>query len=240
MSDADDIPRRWTLSSLAALVAIAVAPPSLCIWVGGVPWHIVAFGGAIWFASVCVKRLVLSLPLRRERLSRVTAATLHGALSAGVELGAAAIYLATFAPASMIEVIAFGAGAGSAEAAYVLLIGVLGARPDPAEIAAWARGAAVSWCVRYTVPIERSFALIGHIGARGLVYVALQSSSPIGALWLLPAVLLFTAIDGVAVYGHLGKWNWHDPSLCRRAHALFALLSVCEAILFLIAFPLAR
>lgn len=240
MPDADDIPRRWTLSSLAALVTIVAAPPALCHWVGGVAWHIVAAGGGVWFASVCVKRVALLLPIRSGQLSPAPAAASQGALSAIVELGAAAAYFAFLPVQSLLDVVGFGVGAGSAEAAYVLLAGAFGQRPDPDEIAAWARGAAVSLCVRYTVPIERLFALIGHLGARGLIYIALSAGGLLGLFWAGLSVLLFTAIDGVAVYGHRNQWNWHDPALCRRAHALFAGLSLSEGALFLLAFRLSN
>jgi hypothetical protein len=239
MAVTEDIPRSWSLLSLAALLAIAVAPPWLGIAVGHASWQLVAAGGLIWFASVCVKRLVVRAtrtPLSRLQLSPEAGAALQGLISAVTELGAVAIYFATRAPVSLAELIAFGAGAGSAEAVYVLSIGIFGPAVDPDKLRAWVRGATVSWCVRYAVPIERLFALIGHIGARGLVYVAVMHSSPLGLLWGLAAVLLFTAIDAVAVYGHLKKWQWHDPTTCRRAHSYFAALGLAEFSLFFAGF----
>jgi len=239
MAVTEDIPRSWSLLSLAALLAIAVAPPWLGIAAGHVSWQLVAAGGLIWFASVCVKRLVVRAtrdPLLRLQLSPEAAAALQGLISAITELGAVAVYFATLASVSLTELIAFGAGAGSAEAVYVLSMGVFGPPVDPDKLQAWVRGAAVSWCVRYAVPIERLFALIGHIGARGLVYVALMHRGPLGLLWGLTAVLLFTAIDAVAVYGHLKKWQWHDPTTCRRAHSFFAALSLAEFLLLLVGF----
>jgi hypothetical protein len=49
-------------------------------------------------------------------------------------------------------------------------------------------------------------------------------------------VLLFASIDAVAVYGHLRKWQWHDPGICRRAHSFFAAMSMAEFTLMLLAF----
>ena len=69
------------------------------------------------------------------------------------------------------------------------------------------RGAEVSRCVRYAVPLERLFALAGHIGARGLVYLGLHAPFPVAPGWMALAVLMFATIDGTAVYGHLQHWK---------------------------------
>jgi hypothetical protein len=239
MAATDDIPRSWSLLSLAALTAIVVAPPWLMIGIGGASWSIVAAGAAIWAASVLAKR---ALVRGGRRLvpgwpgTATTAAVLQGGVSAVTELAPAAAYLTTLRSASLSEVLAFGIGAGAAEAAYVLALGIWKPQVDPDELLAWIEGAGVSWCVRYSVPIERLFALIGHVGARGLLYVALMHSGPFGVLWALAAITLFAAIDGVAVYGHLQRWQWSDPRVCRRAHSYFAALSVTELILLLFAF----
>jgi hypothetical protein len=55
-------------------------------------------------------------------------------------------------------------------------------------------GARVSWCVRYAVPIERPFALIGHVGSRGLIYQAVIGGT-------------VSLIDGIAVYGVRRGWQ---------------------------------
>jgi hypothetical protein len=239
MAATDDIPRSWTLPSLGALALIAVAPPCLAIALGDASWISVAAGALIWFASVCVKRIVIQSARRLAPfwpLSSGTVAALHGTASAIIELGAAAIYLSALPSASLSEVLAFGAGAGSAEAAYVLALGIIHPQVDPDELRAWMTGAAVSWCVRYAVPVERLFALIGHVGSRGLLYVALMQQSSLALLWGMAAVLLFALIDGVAVYGHLKQWQWHDPVICRRAHSFFAAVSITEFALMLVAF----
>lgn len=239
MAEADDIPRSWTLSSLAALIGIVVVPPWLAIGLGHASWVLVVAGALIWFGSVIVKRLVFQAARRLapgSPVSPLAVSTLQGTASAITELGAAALYLATLPSASLADVLAFGAGAGSAEAAYVLVIGILKPQIDPDELRAWVNGAAVSWCVRYAVPVERLFALIGHVGARGLLYVALMQPGPLAPLWGIVAVSLFAGIDGVAVYGHLRKWQWHDPGTCRRAHSFFAAMSTAEFTLLLLAF----
>jgi hypothetical protein len=239
MAATDDIPRSWTLPSLAALVIIVVAPPWLATALGDASWLTVAAGALIWFASVCVKRIVIQSARRLAPpwpLSAGMVAALQGATSALIELGAAAIYLVTLRSASLADVLAFGAGAGSAEAAYVLALGVIYPQVDPNELRAWMNGAAVSWCVRYAVPVERLFALVGHVGSRGLLYVALMQPSSLALLWGMAAVVLFALIDAVAVYGHLKQWRWHDPVICLRAHSFFAAMGMTEFALLLIAF----
>lgn len=238
----DEIPRSWGLLSLATLAAITLGPPWLCLAQDLAAWPHVAAGAVLWFASVCVKRVVLQVAIPRWLSSRppVTVAVWQGIISAATELGAAALYLATLSSASLVDIIAFGVGAGSAEAGYVLVLAIVGPKPAPDELAAWVRGAQHSWCVRYSVPIERLFALIGHTGSRGLLYVAMAAGLPIGLLWAAVSVLLFTAIDGVAVFGHHARWRWHDPAVCRRAHSFFALLSVIEFTAFMIGFRLAE
>lgn len=243
---------------MAALLVIAVGPPWLCI-AQGASWWLVVAGAVVWFASVCLKRIVVQSGralFARAAPSRVRVAVVQGVVSAVTELGAAGLYLAVVTsggatptgPAvasavasidlSLIDIVGFGVGAGSAEAFYVLLLGVLGPQADDEELQAWLRGARLSLCVRYAVPVERLFALIGHTGARGLLYVALLHGPLAGAVWALSSAAFFVLIDGVAVYGHLQKWRWHDPVVCRRAHSFFALLSVAECALFVLGFEL--
>jgi len=237
MAVADDIPRSWSIVSLAALLLLAVAPPWLCIALGGASWRLVAAGALIWLASVLVKRLVVVAmrPLFRG-LPSMAVAAMQGVISAVTELAPAAAFLATLPSATLPDLLGFGAGAGSTEVVYVLVIGIIWPQLDQEELAAWLRGGTVSWCVRYAVPIERLFALIGHVGARGLLYVALMDRSWLGPIWGLVAAMLFAIVDGVAIYGHLHRWPWHDPLICRRAHSFFAAMSLGEFTLLLIGF----
>jgi hypothetical protein len=105
--------------------------------------------------------------------------TAHGVASAACELAAAAAWLTAMPPGSLVDAVGFGVGAGSAEAAYVLVLAVTGPRPSDELLAVWLRGARASWCVRYAVPIERLFAAIGHLGSRGLIYLALDGGAAV-------------------------------------------------------------
>lgn len=233
----DSVPPRWTVPSIAALTMIVVAPPCWCVWVWQTGWRLLFAGGLLWGASVALKGLLFPGLNRAAELQPIaTRAAWQGSLSAAFELGAAAVYFAFVAHLSLSQVAAFGIGAGCTEAAYVLGLGLFGPKPSAAVLETWMRGARLSWCVRYSIAAERLFAVIGHSGSRGLIYVGLNTSSAFAAGWIAAAFLLFALIDGVAVYGHLRDWNWFDPAVCRRSHLLFSSASVAEAILFVVAF----
>ncbi len=228
------IPRRWGIVSLIALLALAVAPGILLTVKAGIPIRVLFWGAGTWGIAVALKQTLarwLNHALGRKAGQIVCAAS-QGLLSALLELGVAALYLRRLGSADLFTVLAFGAGAGSAEVVYVLVTGAL-AEPDTQKEAAWARHAWNSFCVRYQVPIERLFGVIGHIGSRGLVYLGLLASAAEAVLWLSVALLLFTAVDGVATYGHLRDWDWSQPATCRRAHGFFAVISILELLLFL-------
>lgn len=222
-----EAPRSWGCISAALLVALAFAPSGILIARYDASFLHAAMGAATWAVAVLLKK-PLAIALRAAMPNGGMAlASLQGLLSALLELGAAAAWLWRWPDLSAANVIAFGAAAGSAEVLYVLGAGAVAPR-RPEVVEAWMRGAAVSLCVRYSTPIERAFALVGHTGSRGLIHLALH-----GQVVLAPvALVLFSAIDAVAYYGHLRGWNWFAPRLCRRAHAFFASCSVVEVTLF--------
>lgn len=238
MSRGDHNLRRWGLISASAMVVIAVAPPLACIGALGAPWAIVAAGATLWALAVLAKRALAALLklLGSAALSTRLQAVLAGLLSALVELAAAAVYLVNWPNASLIEVFSFGVGAGSVEAVYVLILGLF-YKDREVDIVEWEEGAVASLCVRYMAPIERFFALIGHIGSRGLIYAALQTAGVGKSLIWIFAVALFAGVDGVAAYGVMRRWNWASPPICRRAHLFFACVSTIELAAFLWIFP---
>ena len=236
MATADDIPRSWTLSSLAALVAIAVGPPTLAVALGDASWIPLVAGAAIWGGSVCAKRFIVRA-VRRVSGGWTLApfAALEGLVSGLTELVPALAYLATLHSARLARRPRIWGGCRLSGGGHdVLVFGILTPRIDPDVLRAWIDGATVSWCVRYAVPIERLCALIGHVGSRGLLYIAVQRQDILGFFCAVAAVILFAAIDGVAIFGHARKWNWHDPVTCRRAYSYFAILGIAEFALFIV------
>jgi hypothetical protein len=218
-------------------LATAFFPPFYFLRVEHVPVRAVLLGAVTWAAAVAVKH-PLAAGLNRlfgTKKSDRLLAFLQGLLSAALELTAAAAGFRLLSEERLADVLAFGSAAGAIEVVYVLALGSRAQR-DAAREAEWARGAAVSVCVRYQTAIERFFALVGHTGSRGVVYAAMHLPF-MRAIALLTAVLCtFTAIDGVAYYGHLRKWNWLAPAVCVRAHSFFAGVSLIELALCLISF----
>ena len=230
------VPRAWGCISLIALVSLVIIPATLLVHNPAVPWYLIVWGAVTWGIAVALKRpLAVQLKKLLSNYRRIYIAAAQGLLSAVLELGCAALYLWRMKDADIDSVLAFGAGAGAAEVLYVLVVGSF-AKRNPEREAAWAETARESLCVRYQVPIERFFALIGHVGSRGLVYVGLHSGMPAGSILLLAALVFFTVIDGVATYGHLSGWDWFDPVRCRYVHGFFAAMSLLELALFLIVF----
>lgn len=228
----------WGLVSLVALGGICVIPSFLLVYIGDVSIEIVIAGATIFALSVLLKRalgIAIQIPLLTVQTVVVKSA-ISGLLSASTELGAAGVYLWMRDYKTLMEVVAFGIGAGSAEALYVLCLSLF-MRADPKDEKAWAQAATNSLWVRYTVPLERFLASIGHIGSRGLVWLGLMSTSLLNTLWFWGlALVLFTAVDGVAAYGLRQKWNWSDPTTCRFSHLYFGMLSFSEMAIFLLAF----
>jgi hypothetical protein len=226
------IPRSWGFVSLILLLAIVFGPPVAAIGFAGIAFWIVAAGAWTWALAVLVKRFLASCLNRlRPNTSDSGLALLQGGLSAGLELGAAGLFLARSPHWTIGEVLAFASAAGSAEAVYVLILGATTKR-DPAKEAAWARGGRQSICVRYQVPLERFSALIGHTGSRGLVYLGLRDATRFGFLLIVIAVALFTAVDSVAYFGHLRRWDWLEPRTCRKVHGFFFAVSGAELVFF--------
>ena len=227
------IPASWGLVSLGLLVAVVFGPPVAAIGFANISFWIVVAGASTWALAVLVKRFLASGANRlfRSRTSDSGLATLQGALSAALELGVAGLFLARSPHWTIGEVLAFASAAGSAEALYVLIVGAATKR-DPEKEAAWARGGRESICVRYQVPLERFSALIGHTGSRGLVYLGLRDGTRFGLLLIAIAFVLFTAVDGVAYFGHLRRWDWLEPRTCRKVHVFFFSISGAELLLF--------
>jgi hypothetical protein len=229
--------RSWGYVSLLWLVTLVLAPTLWVAFIAHAAWQTVVSGAAIWAVSIALKQPAakwLNL-IFSHRDAYFSWALSQGLLSSLLELGASAAYLQGLKNASLASVLAFGIGAGSGEVIYVLGLGFF-TKTDPDALAAWTRAAADSLCVRYQVPIERMFALIGHVGSRGILYVGLHSSRPAQALLLITAVVLFALVDSVAYYGHLRGWNWSDPPLCAKTQGFFALVSIIELVTFLILF----
>lgn len=212
----------------ATALALGVAAPVAAVGVLGGSWAALAWGALAWVLGVVAK-----VPLAwaaDAALSaappRVRAAAL-GVASAAGELTVAALVFARWsaeARGSWPEIVTFGVGAGCTEMLLLLAAALFARTPDDAA-GQWLQSAAASWCVRNALAVERAAALAGHVGARGLVCVAVATGLP----WPAAAALAsFSTVDAVAAYGQMREWNWFDPGTCRRFHALSAGVSLAE------------
>ena len=91
---------------------------------------------------------------------------------------------------------------------------------------------ALPWYQEWTFVVERTGALLGHLGSRGLVWLAVHS--PLNpAVPALLALISFSAVDGVATYGTLKKWDWLKPRTWKRFYGFATLVGTFEISLFL-------
>ncbi len=69
--------------------------------------------------------------------------------------------------------------------------------------------------------------MMGHIGPRGLTWLALYSSL---RCWV-PALLGFAVVDGLAAYGALTERNWLEPHVWRAFYGFTTAIGVLESAL---------
>ena len=192
-------------------IIVGVAPIIVLANWWDVPLKItVGYGVLAWVAAVLLKTAIHQLVIDRvvrQGASHRAVAAIQGLLSASTELGVAAVFfMYIWQPATMAELIGFGAGAGMAEAV------ILPSLKNPlkgtslelhaTEVLACTGGDST---IQWLSVLERVLATVLHIASRSLVYLTFLSSNP------LPAVLAvggFSCVDGVAYYGHLKKWRF--------------------------------
>jgi hypothetical protein len=81
---------------------------------------------------------------------------------------------------------------------------------------------------RHTFLVERTAALIGHVGSRGLVWLSVH-----GPLWPGAAALLaFASVDGLAAYGVRREWDWLSPRVWWRFYPVVFGMGVLELLAF--------
>ena len=206
--------RVTVLVAVAASLLIAGAPV-LFLRLRGAEWRWFWLGIASW-ALALVPKVILAIPIELGGLPAEAQGILGGLVSAGCELGMAALFLRR-RTWSTANVRAFGAGIGSFEVLFALGLASIEAVADammPTRIA------------MLFFLLERVIALVGHVASRVLVYVALRAKQ------LLPAVValvVFAFVDGTASYGVAAGWDW-DRVAVRASFLLFiAVAGTLEA-----------
>jgi hypothetical protein len=216
-------PPLWYFTTTAS-IAVGIVP----IWVletwFGVPRKISVGYGILAYV---IGTAGLKLPLHhfvaermlRPRLGAPALAVAQGVLSAVSELAPAALFFAYVVPQlTWWQLVGFGVGAGATEAIMLPLISnpfkgtSLG---DHAE--AVFRASAQSSAIQWLAVLERVWAMLLQVSARGLVGLSIFSGI------LMPACLAgvgFAAVDGSAYYWHLRRWRFDALPVLTRVHLL--------------------
>nr|WP_276611262.1 phosphatidylglycerophosphatase A [Thioalkalivibrio sp. XN8] len=223
--------------SMAATLGAAAALPLGIIAFGGAAPAWLGYGALAWLAGLAVKLPLAAVTgvLLAQRSPGLQAGML-GMVSGLSELGiAVAILFWVGGDLSVADVLLYATAAGSMETlalgAWSLLV-----RPDADTVRRWRQVAERSAWVRHMFLIERSIALAGHVGSRGLVSLAVVT----GNAWLaLPALAGFILTDGLAAHRDIMGQDWMDPAWFRRMMGLFAAVAAIELGLFALLLPLA-
>ena len=209
------------IASFAAALGLSAAIPFVLWWGFDAELRWLALGAASWIAGIVIKvpavalthRAVTSLDReetddRSLRASIPRAAALGFASALSELLPAALIFTAAEGhTARPIDLLAFGAGAGCFENILLLCVASF-EPPDAATLQQWTQGARESWWVRHTTVLERTIALLLHLGTFGLIGLSLQRES---AHLALIALLVFTAVDGAGDLAESQRWILYAP-----------------------------
>ncbi len=226
---------KWDRADFAvapAVLLVLAVPFVLALWSGasGLAWF--AAGALAWLVSVAVKMALWGV-LDRGAGKRVPGgmrAAAGGLLSAACELGGAAAAFAWLPAGDAWLAAAFGAGAGGLENIALLAIGIAasgrgaGLRSDAAQ----ATAPPMPRHMRWNFVVERGSTLLGHIGARGLVWLGLHGTPCAPFV----AVVTFSLVDGIAGYGKERKWDWLSWPTWKRFNAFLFALGLVELSLF--------
>jgi hypothetical protein len=219
------------LVAYAGALLVAVAPVAYLILEHRVSVGWVVLGAVAWGMGVGIK--MSSWFYLQEQLKRlsswnaIVAAGLSGLWSGVTELSAAAGLLLLYSPKSLLEIVAFGIGAGSIEILFLLFVDLsnsssrsqrledLKGRPFGALHPLW-------------FVLERGYAMVFHIATRALTYLSLSQADLLPGLVGLAG---FTLLDGAAYYGdELQQWDWFDHHVIGLFH-VFGLAVTATTVL---------
>lgn len=219
------------LSSRILPLLLAIGVPASYIAVFPSSSSSMGAGGALWILAVGVKYYIGRIVYSKK--SRIVDASIGGVWSAFTELGSVALwfhYQISSSPIPSEAVVAVGIGAGCTEIIGLYIYGIVHHIKTPAKPPSeWVKGARVSWVIRYMFLIERLCALSIHVGSRCLIYMAVRSGSVV--LSVIP-ILLFSIIDGSAIYGKSTGWNWYQPRLATRFYFFIMICGIVQIILY--------
>jgi hypothetical protein len=229
------------LPTIASLLVGAIPLVVLIQWFG-VPrklilgWGILSYIIGVGVFKMPMYHLIVVRVLHR-RLSNVWLGISQGFGSAVSELGSAFLFFLFVVPElTLAQLIGFGAAAGAVEAIVLPFMGnPFEGTPLEGHSAEVEQRASLRSSVRWLGVLERVFALITHITARGLIYISIVAHSLVPGLI---AIVTFAALDGRGYYAHLEKWAFDDVKVLRRFYAYFATVALIQLSSFLFFYPL--
>jgi hypothetical protein len=238
LTDRDRSHRGLRVVTAVASIAVGILPIAVLETSFGVPRKlIVGYGILAWIGGAFLVKTPLHHYLvdriLRRRLSQRALATTQGIVSSLSELGVAAAFFVFVVPhLAFWQVIGFGVGAGAVEAVCMPFVGSLfkGTSLEERE-ASITRGAESQPIVQWLSVLERVWAMLIHIGCRGLVYLSVAGGR------ILPAavgVTCFAAVDGVVYYGWLRRWRFEVPRVLWRVHAFLIVAALCALSAFVL------
>lgn len=231
-------PRRplvWYVTTAASL-AVALVPIWLLVQKFGVSRKIIVGYG---FLAYILGVTVIKLPLHhfviegalRPRLHVRSLSAVHGLVSALSELGATIPFFVFVVPhLTFWQLVGFGVGAGALEAIMLPFMSnpLKGTKLEEHAADVFSASAGV-WSVQSLSILERVWAMLLQLSARGLVFIALTTAS------LLPAVVAvgaFGLVDGSAYYWHMKKWRFDSLHALARIHIFLGVVAILLTIAF--------
>jgi len=202
--------------SLTGVLLLAIAPLAVVALAAPQALSIMLLGASSWAVAVASKFILQKNKSVRALTGKgAWGAATWGTVSGGLELGCFAMLVNFGLVPSDIWSAAFaGIAISSSEIVFVLAQGVLEdlKKPDPSRYNSWLRGAKRSWWVANMVLVERLSASLLHIGSRMIVALSFHDY-----LWPLMTIALmsFTIVDGMAIFGIRHDWNWFNPVRCK-------------------------
>lgn len=218
------------VSWLTLLTLAITLPIAFIIWGGSIAW--IFYGFLVWISSVGIK-IVLAWQgnLLLSKSGLLAKAITNGIISAVSELGLAALALIFIGTTNVDipDIMLYAVSAGVTELLVISIYGMFEKR-EPETVKKWEISAKHCFLARNLFPIERMVALIGHIGSRGLVGIAIIK----GYLWpITVALITFSTTDGLANYGVLKNWDWFNGTILKNFLLATGSLALIELVLLI-------
>ena len=226
--------------SRVAVFLVAIIPIFYLVKVRNINDDIIAYGAASWIIAVLLKTLIYQFLIKKylhKKLSIKWVSAINGLNSGLFELGSSLIFFYFMAELSFLEVISFGVGVGSVEAAIIALGGNLlkGTELEPAseklslELSKRSNNSIINWEIVLSI-LERVSASVIHVATRGLLYIFYINFN---LLSILIALMTFILADGIVGYQLIFTEKIAEFKILIRFYAFLILLAIIDILVFL-------